>query len=90
MSELEQLAQRLQARYGDLDNEQGCYVDSGEWLSMQNVKEMIERSYSVEEFLEELEETYGDLSREIGCYIDGKWLSVERIACMARQVKSGA
>ena len=76
----DKLKDKIEAKYGSLDDESGCYVHS-EWLSVKDVVDMIDDCGDNADALKDrLEENYGDLRDEAGCYVgDGEWLSVKAI-----------
>lgn len=40
---LDYLLDELEQEFGDLDNEGGCYLNNGRWLSISNIVQLIER-----------------------------------------------
>lgn len=38
---LNSLLLEMEEKFGDLDNEGGCYLNNGEWLSIANIVELI-------------------------------------------------
>lgn len=78
----DELLEKIEEKYGDLNNERGCYSD-GVWLSISSIVEIINRYDSniidKDELLNDLKRKYGDLDDDRGCYSDGIWLSMAAI-----------
>lgn len=73
-----ELLDKLESRYGSLDDESGCYV-SGSWLSVKDIVDLIDDSNDEYDLADKIEAQYGSLDDESGCYVNGSWLSVKDI-----------
>lgn len=78
--DVDKLKEKIEDKYGDLDDEIGCYVNHN-WLSVKDVVDLIDECGDDADALKDrLEETYGDLQDASGCYGgNSEWLSVKSI-----------
>lgn len=78
----EMLLKELKRRFGDLDNDSGCY-NNGRWFSIASIVEIINEHIGdiidKDTLLESFEDKYGDLNDERGCYHGDIWLSMSYI-----------
>lgn len=78
----EELKEKIENTYGSLDDECGAYVN-GEWLSINDVVDLIDDDDSKDSLKDKIEEKYGRLDDDCGKYVrNGEWLSVKRIVDM--------
>lgn len=80
---VDKLKEKIEDKYGDLDDELGCYVNHN-WLSVKDVVDLIDDCGDDADALKDrLEETYGDLQDTSGCYGgNSEWLSVKSIVSL--------
>lgn len=81
--DVDKLKEKIEDKYGDLDDEIGCYVNHN-WLSVKDVVDLIDDCGDDADALKDrLEETYGDLQDTSGCYGgNSEWLSVKSIVSL--------
>lgn len=77
----EELKEKIENKYGSLDDECGCYIGNT-WLSVKDVVELVDECDHKDELKDKLEDKYGDLDDECGCYIGNEWLSVKSIVSL--------
>lgn len=75
----EDLLELIKERFGDLNNNSGCYLN-GVWFSIYEIVSVINK-YNYDEIdkddlFGDLENKYGRLDNESGCYLNGKWISM--------------
>ena len=78
--DVDKMAEKIENKYGDLDDEIGCYINNN-WLSVKDVVDLVDECDDDADALKtRLEETYGDLQDASGCYAgNNEWLSVKSI-----------
>lgn len=78
--DVDKLKDKIEAKYGDLDDEMGCYINNN-WLSVKDVVDLIDDCGDDADALKDrLEETYGDLHDDTGCSVgNNEWLSVKSV-----------
>lgn len=78
--DVDKLKEKIEDKYGDLDDEIGCYINNN-WLSVKDVVDLVDECDDDADALKNrLEETYGDLQGSSGCYAgNNEWLSVKSI-----------
>jgi hypothetical protein len=79
--DVDKLKEKIEDKYGDLDDEMGCYINHN-WLSVKDVVDLIDDCGDDADALKDrLEETYGDLHDDTGCSVGdmNEWLSVKSV-----------
>ena len=90
----QQLKEKIEEKYGSLDDECGCYGGNSEWLSVKNIVNLIDQCDSdgeldADELKDLIEDKYGDLDDEAGCYVHNDWLSVKDIVDLIDECDDG-